>query len=582
MNILQSYIFFLKILSKNEKLKLLYLTASSLFLSILEFLSIILIYPFILSLQNLSSENKIINEKIETIRIYLNYEAEDFVKLLFILIIAFFVLFNLFNLLLLYHFSFFWSKIIGKMQYKVFKYYTELEYLQLLSINNASILKDIIFEVKRYISMFVSPISTIANKLFTIIIIIAGVTYIEPEISIIMFGILLIYYFSTYKILKKIAKKNSIGLSNQFQKIIKSVDETMNNFTFFKISNLLDKQSEKILSFTTGMNKLEAKNDIISILPRYILEIIFFIFGIILIFILFKENLFFLYLAKIALIFIVFVKIAPSFQLVYSLLISIKGHFSSSNSLREPLQAKLNSNEQNKEKYLKELDKIDSITLNNLSYSYKNKKNELFQNLSYKFYKNKIYAIKGESGIGKSTLVNIICGLINNYKGEILLNDIDFKELNKVRWFNKVSIVPQNIFINDDSLINNIVLDSSLANKKNEIEKKVIDAISRAGLDDFVSKLENGLETQIKNNAKLISGGEKQRLAIARAIYKNSQILFFDEPVNNLDSENIEKFKKTLKELSKNKIIIIIAHQKELYSYCDEIIHLDKYTHNEN
>ena len=164
--------------------------------------------------------------------------------------------------------------------------------------------------------MFISPISTIINKLFTIIIMIAGVTYIEPKISIIMFGILLLYYFSTYKILKKIAKKNSVGLSNQFQKIVKSVDETINNFTFFKISNLLTKQSDGILNFTTGMNKLEAKNDIISILPKYILEIVFFIFGMIFIFFLFNENLFFLYLAKIDLIFIVFLKIAPSFQLV--------------------------------------------------------------------------------------------------------------------------------------------------------------------------------------------------------------------------------------------------------------------------
>ena len=81
-----------------------------------------------------------------------------------------------------------------------------------------------------------------------------------------MFGILFIYYFSTYKILKRIAKKNSIGLSSQFQKIVKSVEETINNFTFFKISNLINKQSNNILNYTSGMNKLEAKNDIISIL----------------------------------------------------------------------------------------------------------------------------------------------------------------------------------------------------------------------------------------------------------------------------------------------------------------------------
>ena len=112
MNIIQAYQFFLNNLSKNEKTKLIVLTISSLFLSILEFFSIILIYPFILSLQNLSGDQIIPNDKIDAIRLFLNYELDDFVKLLFILIIVFFILFNIFNLILLYNFSYFWSKII--------------------------------------------------------------------------------------------------------------------------------------------------------------------------------------------------------------------------------------------------------------------------------------------------------------------------------------------------------------------------------------------------------------------------------------------------------------------------------------
>ena len=231
--------------------------------------------------------------------------------------------------------------------------------------------------------MFISPISTIANKMFTIIIMIAGVSYIEPKISIIMFGILFIYYFSTYKILKRIAKKNSIGLSSQFQKIVKSVEETINNFTFFKISNLINKQSNNILNYTSGMNKLEAKNDIISILPKYILEIVFFIFGMVLIFYLFRENLFFLYLFKDSLIFIVFVKIAPSFQLVYSLFISIKGHYSSSDSLQKPLSVEVyQKNNDSEFKYNNDLEKIKSLKIKNLSFKYQNKEDDLIKNFS--------------------------------------------------------------------------------------------------------------------------------------------------------------------------------------------------------
>ena len=152
-----------------------------------------------------------------------------------------------------------------------------MEYLNLLNINSASILKDIIFEVKRFISMFISPISTIVNKLFTIIIMVLKVTYVEPKISFIMFSLLFLYYILIYKILKRAAKRNSLGLSDQFQKVIKSVDETINNFIFFKISNLIKKQSDKLFNFSSKLNRLEAKNDIIAILPKHLLEIIFYI-----------------------------------------------------------------------------------------------------------------------------------------------------------------------------------------------------------------------------------------------------------------------------------------------------------------
>ncbi len=573
MNIIQAYQFFLNNLSKNEKTKLIVLTISSLFLSILEFFSIILIYPFILSLQNLSGDQIIPNDKIDAIRLFLNYELDDFVKLLFILIIVFFILFNIFNLILLYNFSYFWSKIIGKFQYRVFKYYTEMEYLNLLNINSASILKDIIFEVKRFISMFISPISTILNKLFTIIIMILGVTYIEPKISFIMFGLLFIYYISIYKILKKVAKKNSLGLSDQFQKVIKSVDETINNFIFFKISNLITKQSKKLFNFSSTLNRLEAKNDIISILPKHLLEIVFFVFGIVLIFYLFDQNIFFLYLAKIALIFIVFVKIAPSFQLVYSLFISVKGHYSSAISLKKPLDYNFNNYHLGDNKNDEKLNKINHLEIKNLSFRHQNSQSNLFENFSYKFEKNKIYAVKGESGIGKSTLLNIIAGLIDNYKGDIFFNGLNLKTVDKIKWYNKITIVPQNIFINEDTLLNNVILDEERQKIPDEIDKANA-AIIKSGLTNFVANLEYGTNTIIKNNAKLISGGEKQRLAIARAIYKNSDILFFDEPVNNLDVENINKFKNLITEIKKDKIIIIIAHQKELYSFCDEIIYI--------
>ena len=127
--------------------------------------------------------------------------------------------------------------------------------------------------------------------------------------------------------------------------------------------------------------------------------------------------------------------------------------------------------------------------------------------------------------------MNILSGLIEDYKGDIYFNNENLRNINKFNWYNKISIVPQNVFINEDTLLNNVILDQDKQTIKKEIDKANY-AISKSGLN------------------------------------------FFDEPVNNLDIENINIFKETLNEIKKDRIIIIIAHQKELYSFCDETIYI--------
>ena len=124
-----------------------------------------------------------------------------------------------------------------------------------------------------------------------------------------------------------------------------------------------------------------------------------------------------------------------------------------------------------------------------------------------------------------------------------MVNGSNLRTIEKSSWFHKITIVPQNIFINEDTLLNNVILDDQKARISKEIDK-ANSALEESGLKSFIKNLEYGTNTTIKNNAKMISGGEKQRLAIARAIYKNSDVLFFDEPVNNLDVENIINLKK--------------------------------------
>jgi len=274
MSIIQAYIFFLKNIDYKDKLNLLLLTLLALFISIFDFLSIILVYPFITTLQK-SSDFAVDDSKFIYLQNYFQLTDNDFIKYILFFILLFFLIYNFVNIYVFYKFSYFWNKVTAKFQYKVFKYYTNLKYLDLLNINSSLILRNIIFEVKRFFSTFVAPISTIINLLFIIILLMIGVAYVALDLAFILFGIIFYYYFFIYKFLKKKASNNSVILSNKFDKILKSVDETVNNFVFFKITNLINKQNLDFKKNTQEINHYEALNNVLAILPKYILQIFF-------------------------------------------------------------------------------------------------------------------------------------------------------------------------------------------------------------------------------------------------------------------------------------------------------------------
>jgi len=303
------------------------------------------------------------------------------------------------------------------------------------------------------------------------------------------------------------------------------------------------------------------------------LEIIFYISGVFILSYFIKENLVFLYLAKIVIFFLVFIKSAPSFQLVYSLFVSVKGHYSCVNSLIEPLSNKKTDGLANLSLSKKtNISIISSITIKKLNFRFSDNKSRLIiNNFSCNFYKDNIFAIQGTSGSGKSTFLNILMGLEKNYKGEIVVNDTNLNKISMNCWYSSITYVPQNIYLFSGSLKQNITM---LENDSEINLKKLDSVISNVGLNSFIKKLDKGINSQIINNAKLISGGEKQRIALARALYKNSQVILLDEPINNLDAYNANIFKSTLQKIKKDRIIILVAHQKEIINFCDKIYNL--------
>ena len=210
---------------------------------------------------------------------------------------------------------------------------------------------------------------------------------------------------------------------------------------------------------------------------------------------------------------------------------------------------------------------FESIKIENLSITYKNRHQPIFENFNYKIKKGEKILIVGETGSGKSTLVDVITGIKKKDVGKIYINENI--EVNNI--FPHVSYVPQNVFLFDDTILSNITFSD-----ENFDQEKLDKAIKVAILETFINELPKNLQTIIGENGSQISGGQAQRIGLARALYHDKPIIVFDEATSALDNETEKKLIKNLFNYYKEKTFIIIAHKFKDYKNFDTVIQMNK------
>ena len=218
--------------------------------------------------------------------------------------------------------------------------------------------------------------------------------------------------------------------------------------------------------------------------------------------------------------------------------------------------------------------KIDeaSIKLNNVNFRYKsNVKNIVLKDININIAGKKMTALVGHSGSGKSTILNLIPRVYDVHSGEIVIDNQRIKDLNLNSLRKEISIVDQNTTLFDDTVFNNIKYAKPSAS-----DEEVFNASKISMSTDFIEKLENKFETLIGENGVKLSGGEKQRISIARALLKDSKIILLDEATSSLDSETEEKIQKAIEELTKNKTTVVIAHRLSTILNSENIYVIDK------
>jgi ABC-type multidrug transport system fused ATPase/permease subunit len=213
------------------------------------------------------------------------------------------------------------------------------------------------------------------------------------------------------------------------------------------------------------------------------------------------------------------------------------------------------------------------IKLENISFQYNENLPNILDGLNFNIYKGEKIAIKGETGSGKTTLVNIISGLFEPSHGKVFIDDVLINSKNLKNWQKNIALVPQAVFLNDATIIENI----AIALDVNSIDiEKAKNSAKIAQIDEFIETLPNKYYEKVGERGVRLSGGQKQRLGIARALYRDAKLIILDEPTNAVDVDTEKLIMDSIMKLSKEITLIMVSHSNNSLKYFDKIIDLDK------
>jgi ATP-binding cassette, subfamily B, bacterial PglK len=541
----------LKLLDQRQKKGLFYLIFLIFIGSLMEMLGIAIIIPLLNTTLNDNSSLFLFNDYVK------NLTKKEIITFMCFSVIVIFFFKNTYLFLLKSKIEHYLFNLKHELSLKVYKNTIFQDYEVFIKKNTSYYSSIVINIVSDLVTNIFTNIIFLLNEILVLFLILGLLFFYSPSATIaviVVFSFLFFFIFSNTKKKLTILGKNKVYYDS---KQIKTLNESFRLIAYSKILSIESFFINEFLEHNKKVNYISKSLALLEYIPNLIVEFsAISLIVLLMLFINYQNHDFKEFISVIAIFVLAAVRVRPSIGKIISCFQKIKYGKHSLNVYCDNI---INPIENNTETIKQKLDK--NLEIKNLNFSYGDK--EIFKNFNLVINKGDCVGISGKTGSGKSTLINLITGLLKPKSGNFFLDGKSIQNQNLYHLI-KIGYVPQEIFLIDDTIAENILL----SEKYNE--KKLNEVIKLSGVEQFLNILPNGKDTRVGENGVFLSGGQKQRIGLARSLFRDPDLLILDEATNSLDSKIQKQIYKNLKETKIT--ILMISHQINNFEYCNKVI----------
>ena len=439
-----------------------------------------------------------------------------------------------------------------------------------ISRNSSEIINSIITKTNIVIVHILVP----SLNLISSVVIMVGITCIvftiNAQVALITFLVFALFYGVIAFFTKKSLQKNSQLIADESTKMVKSLQEGLGGIRDVLIDGTQEFYCKLYQNADLSLRRASGDNVFIGHSPRYLMEAVGMILLTILAYTLTLQSNVVVAIPILGALALGALKLLPPLQSAYGSYSAIKGAKSSFidvlNLLNQPLPDNASQDLINPISFKRE------IVFKDLSFRYTKNTPWILKNVNLSFKKGETIGFIGVTGSGKSTLLDILMGLLTPTSGELLIDGVAISQQNRRAWQAHISHVPQSIYLADSTIQENIAFGVGSEQIK---EHRVVQVAQQAQVSKMINNLKNKYKTFVGERGVQLSGGQRQRIGIARALYKDSDVLIFDEATSALDNQTEQKIMQQIAKLKDNQTVFIIAHRLTPLEQCDSIIRIN-------